>query len=131
MTSQSLDLGKAARLRWAVALDLGLFNASMFALALVPSSTLILPEWIVLAMSTVCAVGVITHASARLRLPGEQWSALGTAWLGTVTLAGYLTTADAPATYEVAIPLFLLAGTASGYAAHLVDGGTHRPRRDG
>ena len=75
-----------------------------------------------MAVSGFCFVGVITHASSRIHLPGEQWSALGTAWVGTITMLGYMTSADAYITYEVAVPLFLLAGTASAFGAHLLDG---------
>ena len=115
------------RWRWALALDLGIFNAAVFVLAAVPLTTIIFAEAVVMVMSAVCLVGVITHAMRRVHIPGEQWSALGTAWTGTVTMGAYLgTSPPAPPAYSAAVPVFLLAGIASAVAAHLIDGAIQR-----
>lgn len=118
--------------RRALVVDLATFNVAVFFLAWLPPSTLILPEWLAMVGSSLCFVGLISHASRRWHLPGEQWSYLLTAWVGVATLLGFVTTAHTGITYSVAVPMFLLSGVASAGAAHIIDGGEPRkPAVDG
>ena len=127
-----MTLSLSDRWRRALVLDLATFNIAVFALAFLPPDTLILPEWLAMAGSVVCVVGLICHASKRWHLPGEQWSYLLTAWVGVATMLGFVTTAHTGVTYAVAVPLFLLSGVASAGAAHIIDGGVaRRPPPDG
>lgn len=122
----------ATHWRRALVLDLGLFNIAVFALCLLPPDTLTLSEWAAMAGSALCLIGLISHASRRVHLPGEQWAYLATSWLGCLVLVAFLADAQTTVTYEVAVPLFLLSGVASAGAAHIIDGGVaRRPRGDG
>lgn len=118
------------RWRRALVLDLALYNLAVIALAVIPTSTLIPPEWVAIIGSGLCLAGLLCHASNRIHVWGEQWAYLGTAVVGVVTLTGFILNAETTATYELAVPLFLLAGVASAGAAHLIDGGVPR-RSDG
>lgn len=114
------------RWRLALVLDLALYNAAVIALAVIPTSTLIPPEWVAIVGSGACLAGLCCHASNRVHVWGEQWAYLATAVIGVVVLVGFVLNAQTTLTYDVAVPLFLLAGVASAGAAHLIDGGVAR-----
>ena len=73
-------------------------------------------------------LGLVLHASQRVHVPGEQWSYLGTAWLGAVTMGGFLALIppDAPIAYRASVPLFLMSGVALSVGAHVIDGAVPR-----
>jgi hypothetical protein len=123
------------RWRRLLALDLGIFNVGIFVLALIPPTTLIIPEGVAMALSSFAFVGVIAHATDRFHVPLEEWSYLLTGWVGLLTFVGFelLAEADTPLVYRVSVGLFLLSGVASAYAAHVIDGGRKdaQPRGSG
>lgn len=120
------------RMRWrrVIALDLGFYNAAIFALALVPVDTLLVPELLVMAGTAFCLIGVIARAATSWHVPFEEWSYLATGFIGLISLIAYLALGptDRDLVYSVAVPIFMLAGVSSAYAAHVIDGG---PSDDG
>lgn len=113
--------------RRALALDLGLFNAAVVALALIPPSQVRGGEWLSVVLGIVLLCGILTHASERVRLPGDEWAYLATGALGLWSFFNFeLTSAGVPGVFQTSVGLFLLSGAASGYAAHVIDGG--RPK---
>lgn len=115
------------------AMDLGLFNLGVLFLALIPPSTLILPEVVFVVLALMCFAGVISHASERWHLPGDRWSYLLTGWLAATAFLVFesVATEEVPAVFRVSTGLFLLAGAASAYAAHVIDGGRSPDDRAG
>lgn len=82
-------------------------------------------------LSALSLIGVVAHASTRIRLPLEEWSYLATGATGLLTLLVY----ESFATYvelntRVTFGLFLVSGVVSAYAAHLIDGGKREGRGD-
>jgi hypothetical protein len=118
------------RWRWLLALDLGLFNLAIVTFALIPPETIVLPEALMMGLSGFCMVGLVSYATPRFRLPGDQWSYLLTGFIGLLSFLSYeaLVGDDVPLAYRVGVGLFMLAGSASGYAAHVIDGGRRSPR---
>jgi hypothetical protein len=113
--------------RRALVLDLSLFNVAIFFLAYLPASSLTWVEGACMFGSVACIIGLVSHLCHNIRVPGDQWAYLLTAWIGGMTLVAYVSLAKAPITYEVAIPVFLAGGIASAAAAHIIDGGNkHR-----
>ena len=112
----------AYRWRLALALDLGLFNVALFLFAALPTTTILPVEWSVMVMSLLCALGVVSHALPRIRVPLDEWSYLMTGAIGLYVFAVY-SSAQVPASVKIPYLAFLLSGAASGYAAHVIDGG--------
>lgn len=115
-----------------LALDLGIFNLAMVALALIPPNTLVVPELVVSALGALLFFGVLSHASDTISVPGEQWAYLATGTLGLWTFLNFEVGASGGEVQlfaKVSIGLFLLSGAASGYAAHVIDGGRRRGQR--
>lgn len=113
------------RWRRVLALDLGLFNVALFLFALLPPTTLVMAEWITMVGAVFCGLGVVSHASPwrRLRIPGDQWAYLATGALGLYVFGVYGSVQGIPTYLKVPFCAFLLSGSASGYAAHVIDGG--------
>jgi hypothetical protein len=109
--------------RRALVLDLSLFNIGIFFLAYLPPQTLTWVEGVCMAGSAFCIVGLLSHLCHNVKVPGDEWAYLATAWIGAMTLIAYVFLARAPITYSVSIPVFLAGGIASAGAAHIIDGG--------
>lgn len=110
-------------LRWrrAHALDLGIFNVAMFLFAALPLSTIVAVEWMVMLLSTVCLVGVVGHALP-WRIPGAQWSYAATGVTGLFTIWAYSQVESVPLHIKIPYLALVLGGSASAYAAHVIDG---------
>lgn len=124
---------KTEKWRWVVAADILLHLVAIFFFAFLPPNTLNLMEKLVMGLAVAAAIGVISHASARLRLPWEEWSYLAAGFVCVFTLLVYEFRAwgNIPAAVSVPFGLFLFAGAASSFAAHVVDGGIRRRDRRG
>ena len=115
--------------RRVLAADLGIFNIAIFFFAWIPPQTLIIQEQVIMAMALFSFIGLISHASIRVHLPGESWSYLLTGATGLLTLGAYEVLAqDISSQYRITYGLFLLSGIVSAYAAHLIDGGKREGR---
>lgn len=115
--------------RKVLAADLGLFNIAIFFFALLPPATLIIQEWVIMVLAVLSLIGVISHASSRINLPGENWAYLATGFTGLLTMFAYEIFADVDEYQDkVAFGLFLASGVVSAYAAHLIDGGKREGR---
>jgi hypothetical protein len=110
--------------------DLSLYNLGIFFLAYLPPQTLTWVEGVCMAGSVACIIGLVSHLCHNIRVPGERWSYLLTAWVGGITLMAYVFLAKATLTYEVSIPILLAGGIASASAAHVIDGGSNTNRGD-
>lgn len=124
--------------RKAIAFDLSIYLIGLFLFAYLPPDTLNIVEKIVMVLSVFALTGVISHASTKISIPGEQWSYLITGILGLLTFGAYESYAYYYGTdlqFSITYGVFLLAGAASGYAAHVIDGGKRIPpkgrRRNG
>lgn len=125
--------------RKALAIDLSIYLVGLFLFALLPPTTLNWVEITLMIMSVIALIGVVSHASTRISLPGEQWSYLVTGVLGLLAFGAYesyaLYAGDVEYQFSVTYGVFLIAGAASGYAAHVIDGGKRIPpkgrRRNG
>lgn len=117
------------RWRAVLAADLGLFNVALFLFAWLPPTSIIFAEWLTMAVSALCAVGVISHALPRVKLPADEWAYLMTGATGLYVFAVYGSATEIPVYLKVPFLAFLLSGSMSGYAAHVIDGGpAHRDR---
>jgi hypothetical protein len=76
-----------------------------------------------MVFSALAAIGVVSHASRRVSLPGEGWAYLCTSLVGLYVFTVFATMSPAPADVKVPVLLFLASGVASGMAAHVIDGG--------
>lgn len=107
-----------------LALDLASFNLALFFFAYLPPNTLNYVEMFIMACSVLCFIGLVSHASTRVSLPLENWSYLLTGAIGLATIILYVKfQSDAEYYFKVTYILFLLSGTISAYAAHIIDGG--------
>lgn len=113
----------ASRWRRLLAIDLGLFNVALFLFAMLPPENIVPVEWSVMILASLCAVGVVSHALASIRIPGEQWSYLMTGAGGLYVFGVYSQVESVPLSVKIPYLAFLLSGSASGYAAHVIDGG--------
>jgi hypothetical protein len=115
--------------RKVLAADLGLFNVAIFFFALLPPNTLVAPEWLIMVLALLSLTGVISHATRKINLPGENWAYLLTGATGLLTMFAYeIFAGSAAVQYRVTYGLFLLSGVVSAYAAHLIDGGKREGR---
>ena len=114
--------------RRVLAADIGVFAVGIFSLALIPPASLVWPEAVICVLAAFCLLGVITHASEHVHLPGEEYAYLMTGALGLTTLFAFEhgTSPNTALVFRVSVGIFLLGGSVSGYAAHLVDGGRRR-----
>lgn len=117
-----------ARWRWIVAADIIMHLTAVWWFALLPPNTLNLWEKIVMGLATLAGVGVVTHASPRLNIPGDHWSYLAAGFVCIFTLLVYESRVFGlvPASTSVPFGLFLTSGAVSSFAAHVVDGGPLR-----
>jgi hypothetical protein len=115
--------------RKVLAADLALFNVAIFFFALLPPSTLVVQEWVIMVLAVFSLIGVISHASIHITLPGEDWAYLLTGATGLLTAFAYeIFVADDASQYRISYGLFLASGIVSAYAAHLIDGGKREGR---
>lgn len=113
------------RHRWRIllALDLGLFNVSLFMFAWLPPTRILPQEWLAMVLSLLAFIGVVANAIPRVRLPGERYAYIITVWVGLYVLAAYARLSTDPTYMKITMVSFLTSGIASAYAAHVIDGG--------
>lgn len=121
------------RWRWIVAADILIHLIAVWFFALLPPNTLNLIEKTVMVLSVLAGIGVLTHVSSRLNLPGVHWAYLAAGFICIFTLMAYEVNSygEVPASITIPFGLFLFAGAVSSFAAHVVDGGPRRRDRRG
>lgn len=120
--------------RHILAADIVMHLIAVWWFAFLPPSTLNEFETLIMIVSTFAMFGVIAHAFNVIDLPGEKWSYLVAGFIMLLTALVYeVSLLDSPVPLAVRIPfgLFLLAGTVSAFAAHVIDGGQIRGVRGG
>lgn len=113
-----------------MAADLALFNIGIILFAVIPLSTLEVEEVLLSMLAAFNTVGVVAHAR-NPRHGWYGWTYLTSGYLGALAFLAYeFSVTGVPLAYRLGIGAFLLSGAASGYSAHLVDGGPRwRERR--
>lgn len=109
--------------RRVLALDLCVNTVALFLFAWLPPTEVLLAEIVTMVCAALCIVGILAHASIRFRLPWDQWSYLLTGVLGMFVLGAYGTAPGIPYFLKIPFCAFVLAGSVSAYAAHVIDGG--------
>lgn len=118
--------------RHVLAADIVMHLIAVWWFAFLPPSTLNEFETFIMIVSTLAAFGVIAHAFDIFDLPGEHWSYLMAGFIMLLTAIVYeVQLLDSPIPLAIRVPfgLFLLAGTVSAFAAHVIDGGSSRGDR--
>lgn len=109
------------------------YQLGLMALAGLPLAELALPGLITLLGGGVVCLGIASHVSPYVALPGDRWVYLGCALLDFYVFAWFLTISSGDG-YAARVPLalLLLAGTLLAVLAHMLDGGDRAPldRRD-
>ena len=126
-------MGVLDQWRWIVAADILLHLIAVWWFAYLPPDTLNNYEKLIMVLASFAAIGVVTHACWWLRIPMAQWSYLLAGFVCLFSLMLYEIRSYELVPFSITIPfgLFLLAGTVSSFAAHIIDGGVRRRVRDG
>jgi hypothetical protein len=114
--------------------DIVMHLTAVWWFAFLPPTTLNEFETLIMIVSTMAGFGVIAHAFDWFDLPGEQWSYLAAGFIMLLTMIVYeVSLLGSPVPFAIRFPfgLFLLAGTVSAFAAHVIDGGQSRGARGG
>jgi hypothetical protein len=120
--------------RHILAADIVMHLIAVWWFAFLPPSTLNEFETLIMIVCTLAGFGVVAHAFNWFDLPGERWSYLMAGFIMVLTMLVYeVSLLDSPVPLAVRVPfgLFLLAGSVSAFAAHVIDGGQIRGVRGG
>jgi hypothetical protein len=120
--------------RHILALDIIMHLTAVWWFAFLPPSTLNEFETFIMIVATLSGFGVMAHAFNFFDLPAEEWSYLMAGFIMLLTAVVYeVSVYDSPVPVAIRVPfgLFLLAGSVSAFAAHVIDGGQPRGVRSG
>jgi hypothetical protein len=105
------------------------FQLSLIALSLLPLHSVVTPEWVTVVGGTVAILGIFTHVSLSVGLPGDRW-----VYLICVVLDFYvwgwfvLTNYTSSSVAYIPVSMLLFATALLSFLAHMLDGGARAPR---